>query len=176
MECPTYPYEYASPGCSSGGAAQSTAKGTAKGAAKGTAKGMAKGTARGIAGSKASHNVDIRSDMVPESKQVLLKHIYELLLANKFTSPDGYLLTDVFEVVWKDIGDSDGTAGGRHSLHQRFVELLRAAPQYFKVFRPGLTVMNNAGWFARKGERMVRLVLPDEDEDVSNSSRETVPM
>jgi hypothetical protein len=45
---------------------------------------------------------------------------------------------------------------------QRFCDLLRSAPQYFKIFRRSIKVTNQCGWFARKGEKMVRLSLMEE--------------
>jgi hypothetical protein len=56
-------------------------------------------------------------------------------------------------------GDSDGWRVAQH----RFCDLLRSTPQYFRLFRRSIHVANQFGWFARKGEKMVRLVLEDEN-------------
>ena len=41
---------------------------------------------------------------------------------------------------------------GWRLAQQRFNYLLRSAPQYFRLFRRGIRVANQCGWFARKGE------------------------
>jgi hypothetical protein len=117
-------------------------------------------------GSKKSHGKnrdeapakgDTISNLSEEKKQLLAKYIYDLMLQKGFTSPDGYLLVDILAEVWKDMGD--GATGGRIAQH-RFAELLRVAPHYFELFRKGIRVTNHCGWFARKGEKMVRLIAP----------------
>jgi hypothetical protein len=123
-----------------------------------------KSASKGKQGSKKS-NVKTRAEAVgkgdtfsnlsDDKKQALAKYIYDLMLEKEFTSPDGYLLVDVLAEVWKDMGD--GATGGRIAQH-RFAELLRFAPQYFELFRKGIRVTNHCGWFARKGEKMVRLI------------------
>jgi hypothetical protein len=97
--------------------------------------------------------------MSPEQKEVLCKYIYDFMVQKKFTSQEGYLIVDVFSEVWKDVGDNG--EGWRVAQH-RFGNLLRSAPQYFRLFRRGIRVANQCGWFARKGEKMVRLVLDKE--------------
>jgi hypothetical protein len=104
---------------------------------------------------EASVKVNGITNMSEENKAALTKYIYEFMVKSRFTSPDGYLLVDVLEELWKEMGD--GSSGGRIAQY-RFAELLRAAPQYFELFRKGIRVTNHCGWFARKGEKMVRLV------------------
>lgn len=110
-----------------------------------------KNKARGEASAKG----DGINNMSEENKAALTTYIYEFMVKSGFTSPDGYLLVDVLAELWKEMGD--GSSGGRIAQH-RFAELLRAAPQYFELFRKGIRVTNHCGWFARKGEKMVRLV------------------
>jgi hypothetical protein len=102
-------------------------------------------------------------DSMPEEQRVALcQYIYHLMQQKSFTSQEGYLIADVFNEVWKETSDS---AEGSRVAQQRFVELLRSAPQYFKLFRRNIQVANHCGWFARKGERMVSLLdLEDEGE------------
>jgi hypothetical protein len=104
---------------------------------------------------EASAKGDALSNMSEENKRALANYIYDFMVQNSFTSPDGYLLVDVLAEVWKGMGD--GSSGGRIAQH-RFAELLRAAPEHFELFRKGIRVTNHCGWFARKGEKMVRLV------------------
>jgi hypothetical protein len=99
------------------------------------------------------------SKMSAEQKEALCKYIYEIIKSKGFTSQEGYLIVDVFSEVWKDIGDT--TEGWRVAQH-RFLNLLRAAPDHFRLFRRGIPVANHCGWFARKGDKMVRLVLEEE--------------
>merc|ERR1719163_1449047 len=97
--------------------------------------------------------------MSSEQKQALCKYIYDFMVAKELTSQEGYLIVDVFSEVWKDMGDS---AEGWRIAQHRFGALLRSSPQYFRLFRRGIRVANQCGWFARKGEKMVRLVLDKE--------------
>jgi hypothetical protein len=124
---------------------------------KSSTKGKSQGSKKssGKARSEAPAKGDAFVNMSEENKQALAKYIYDFMVDNELTSPDGYLLVDVLAEVWKDMGD--GCSGGRIAQH-RFAELLRAAPQYFELFRKGIRVTNHCGWFARKGEKMVRLV------------------
>jgi hypothetical protein len=124
---------------------KSTSKGKGQGNRKSNAKTRAEAVAKG----------DTFSTLSDDKKEALAKYIYDLMLEKEFTSPDGYLLVDVLAEVWKDMGD--GATGGRIAQH-RFAELLRFAPQYFELFRKGIRVTNHCGWFARKGEKMVRLI------------------
>jgi len=97
--------------------------------------------------------------MSAEQKDALCKYVYEFMVQKEFTSQEGYLIVDVFSEVWKDMGDN---GEGWRVAQQRFNYLLRSAPQYFRLFRRGIRVANQCGWFARKGEKMVRLVLENE--------------
>jgi hypothetical protein len=97
--------------------------------------------------------------MSGEQKDALAKYIFDLMVQKNFTSPEGYLIVDVFSEVWKEMGDS---AEGWRVAQHRFGHLLRSSPQYFRLFRRGIRVANQCGWFARKGEKMVRLVLEKE--------------
>jgi hypothetical protein len=96
--------------------------------------------------------------MPADKKEALCKYIYDSMLQKGLTSPEGYLLVDVFDDVWKEMSDGHGS----RAAQQRFSELLRSAPQYFKLFRKSIQVANHCGWFARKGERMVMLVSEEE--------------
>jgi hypothetical protein len=100
--------------------------------------------------------------MSEDQKEALCKYIYAVMKEKGFTSPEGYLIVDVFTDVWKDLGTSDGPDGWRIAQH-RFADLIRSAPQYFRLFRRSIRVANHCGWFARKGERMVRLVMDEEE-------------
>merc|ERR1719428_1585859 len=124
---------------------KSRSKGNSQGSKKSNAKTRGEASAKG----------DALSNMSEEKKQALAKYIYDFMLENGFTNPDGYLLVDVLAEVWKDMGD--GASGGRIAQH-RFAELLRFKPEYFELFRKGIRVTNHCGWFARKGEKMVRLI------------------
>jgi hypothetical protein len=97
--------------------------------------------------------------MSAEQKEALCTYIYDFMKEKGFTSQEGYLIVDVFSEVWKDMGDS---AEGWRVAQHRFGNLLRSAPQHFRLFRRGIRVANQCGWFARKGEKMVRLVLEKE--------------
>jgi len=99
------------------------------------------------------------NSMSADQKTALCKYVYDIMLQKEFTSPEGYLIVDVFSEVWKDLGDS---AEGWRVAQHRFADLLRSAPQYFRLFRRSIRVANQCGWFARKGEKMVRLVLEKE--------------
>jgi hypothetical protein len=122
---------------------------------KAVSKGKGQGSKKANGKNRDKQPGDTFSNLSEEKKQALAKYIYDLMVENGFTSPDGYLLVDVLTEVWKDMGD--GASGGRIAQH-RFAELLRVAPQYFELFRKGIRVTNHCGWFARKGEKMVRLV------------------
>jgi hypothetical protein len=101
---------------------------------------------------------------------VLCKYIYDFMAQKGFTRPDGYLLVDVLGEVCKDMKDcSEFKLLTSEVAQQRFCDLLRSSPRYFKVFRRSIKVTNQCGWFARKGEKMVRLVLPQEESMWSKS-------
>jgi len=102
---------------------------------------------------------DVFSKMSAEQKDALCKYIYEFMVKKNFVNQEGYLVVDVFSEVWKEMGD---TGEGWRVAQARFGQLLRSAPQYFRLFRRGIRVANQCGWFARKGEKMVRVVLPKE--------------
>merc|ERR550514_1641597 len=111
---------------------------------------------------KAKSRVKTRSmftTMSVDQKDALCKYIYDFMVQKEFTSPEGYLIVDVFSEVWKGMGE---TADGWRVAQHRFADLLRSAPQYFRLFRRSIRVANQCGWFARKGEKMVRLVLEKE--------------
>jgi hypothetical protein len=107
----------------------------------------------------------IFDEMSADQKEALCKYIYGVMKEKNFTSADGYLIVDVFNEVWKDLGTSDGGPDGWRIAQHRFADLIRSAPQYFRLFRRSIRVANHCGWFARKGERMVRLVLEEEEEE-----------
>jgi len=102
---------------------------------------------------------DFLKNMSDDKKEALCKYIYEFMKAKNLTNQEGYLFADVFSEVWKEMCD-DPAQGWRVAQH-RFLALLRSSPQYFVLFRRGIRVANQCGWFARKGEKMVRLVLRD---------------
>jgi hypothetical protein len=101
-------------------------------------------------------------EMSEEQKEALCKYIYDVMVQKELTNADGYLVVDVFSEVWKDVGDAAGEREGWRVAQHRFADLLRAAPQYFRLFRRSIRVSNQCGWFTRKGEKMVRLVLQNE--------------
>jgi len=101
--------------------------------------------------------------MSADQKEALCKYVYDLMVQKDFTSQEGYLIVDIFSEVWKDMWqDIDDSAEGWRAAKHRFGDLLRSAPQYFRLFRKGIRVANQCGWFARKGEKMVRLNLENE--------------
>jgi hypothetical protein len=109
--------------------------------------------------SKIGNSPSWLDTMPAEKKDALCKYIYSIMVQKSYTSPDGYLIVDIFTEVWKDMSES---SEGSKVAQQRFCELLRSAPQYFTLFRKSIQVANHCGWYARKGERMVRLVLDEE--------------
>jgi hypothetical protein len=101
--------------------------------------------------------------MSADQKDALCKYVYDLMVHKGFTSQEGYLIVDIFSEVWKEMWqDIDDSAEGWRAAKHRFGDLLRSSPQYFRLFRKGIRVANQCGWFARKGEKMVRLVLENE--------------
>jgi hypothetical protein len=90
-----------------------------------------------------------------DQKTELCKYIYDFMLEKKLTSPEGYLIVDVFSEVWKGMDDS---AQSWKVAQHRFNDLLRFAPQYFRLFRKSIKIANHCGWYARKGQQMVSLV------------------
>jgi hypothetical protein len=101
--------------------------------------------------------------MSAQQKEALCKYVFDLMVQKGFTNQEGYLIVDIFSEVWKDMWeDIDDSAEGWRAAKHRFGELLHSAPQYFRLFRKGIRVANQCGWFARKGEKMVRLNLDHE--------------
>jgi hypothetical protein len=103
--------------------------------------------------------------MAQGQRDALAKYIYDVMVEKGFTSPEGHLFIDVFAEVWKDVADMEGEKEGSKVAQARFADLLRAAPQYFCIFRPSIQVAPQYGrysCFTRKGEKMVRLVQEDE--------------
>jgi hypothetical protein len=92
-----------------------------------------------------------------EQKTAICAYIYDLMVQKNFTSPDGYLIIDICSEVLKDMGESD--AQSWRTSQTRFGDLLRCAPQYFRVFRKSIRISNACGWYTRKGQKMVSLVL-----------------
>jgi hypothetical protein len=127
---------------------------------KNAGKAKSAGNPKTTGNAKSSSAINSMSD---SQKEALCKFIYDVMLQKEFTSPDGYLVVDVFTEVWKDVGDTGGEREGWRVAQYRFADLLRAAPQYFRLFRRSIRVANQCGGFARKGEKMVRLVLEDEN-------------
>jgi hypothetical protein len=93
--------------------------------------------------------------MSADQKKAICKYIYDIMIQKEMIDPEGYLVADVFHEVWTVIGSNDGT--GRRTAASRFWNLLRSAPQHFRLFRKKLQVA------PRGGERMVRLVLEKKD-------------
>lgn len=110
----------------------------------------AKAKYRGPRASKLEVSADLKDD--------LCKYIYDFLVWKELTDQEGYLIADVFSEVWQDMGDG---ADGRRKAECHFGSLLRSAPQYFRVFRKDMPIatITSRGWLARKGEKMVSLVL-----------------
>jgi hypothetical protein len=77
------------------------------------------------------------------------------MVQKEFTSPDGYLIVDVFSEVLKELGEH---AESWRTAQRRFNDVLMSAPKYFNIFRMSIKVKSNCGWSARKGQRMVSLV------------------
>merc|ERR550514_1569558 len=104
---------------------------------------------------------DAHIELSEEEKLELAKYIYDVMVEKEFNSPEGHLLVDVLIEVRKDLG-KEFTRDGHLALHP-FERVLRAAPQYFKVFREKIEVARSAKnhkalFAASKGEHMVRLV------------------
>jgi hypothetical protein len=117
---------------------------------------------------KTTSRKDVKADGVfdnlsADQKEALCKYIYEFMVNKEFTKSEGYLVIDIFAEVWKGIGDP-----AEHSwrcAQKRFADLLRSAPQYFRLYSKGIQVITQYGWCSRsgkirrrKGELMVRLV------------------
>jgi hypothetical protein len=117
---------------------------------------------------KTTSRKDVKADGVfdnlsADQKEALCKYIYEFMVQKEFTKSEGYLVIDIFAEVWKGIGDP-----AEHiwrCAQKRFADLLRSAPQYFRLYSKGIQVITQYGWCSRsgkirrrKGELMVRLV------------------
>jgi hypothetical protein len=101
--------------------------------------------------------------MSANDKEKLCKYIYEFMMEKEFISPEGYLFVDVYGEVCNELKDSlELKLLTSEVAQQRFCDLVRSAPQYFKIFRRSIKVTNQCGWFARKGEKMIRLNLMEE--------------
>jgi hypothetical protein len=94
-----------------------------------------------------------------EQKESLCKYIYDFMVQKDFTSPEGYLVVDVFSEVMKDMS---GSADCWRVAQHRFGDLLQSAPQYFRLFRKSIRIANHCCWYARKGQKTVSLVLEAE--------------
>jgi hypothetical protein len=115
--------------------------------------------------SKANSRGDLKGDTVfdklsDDQKKALCKYIYDFMLQKEFTSPEGYLIVDIFSEVWK--GMSDSAQSWKVAQH-RFNDLLRFAPQYFRLFRKSIRIANHCGWYARKGQQMVSIIRDGEN-------------
>jgi hypothetical protein len=94
-------------------------------------------------------------------KEALCQYVYDFLVEKGYTSPDGYLVVDVFAELWKDsfFKDMGETTESWRVAHARFSELLCSAPQLFEHFRKRFRVDKRWGWLDRSGLKMVRLVF-----------------
>jgi hypothetical protein len=94
-------------------------------------------------------------------KDALCQYVYEFMVEKGFTSPDGYLVVDVFAELWKDsfFEDLAETPESWRVAHVRFSELLCSAPQLFEQFRKKFRVDKRWGCLDRRGLKMVRLVV-----------------
>jgi hypothetical protein len=99
--------------------------------------------------------------MSESEKEAISEYVYEFMLQKGFTSPEGYLVFDVFAELWKDcfFKDLGETADSWRIAHLRFGELLCSAPHLFEHFRKRFRVDKRCAWLDRRGLKMVRLVL-----------------
>jgi hypothetical protein len=68
---------------------------------------------------------------------------------------------DVYVEIFRGMIGEDSQ--GRVALH-RFSALLRGRSDLFQIFNIGVQVANdNDDWCSRRGEKMVRILLPDPD-------------
>ena len=98
---------------------------------------------------KGDHVLDKLS---ADHKEALCKYIFNVMAQKGLTSHDGYLLVDVFSEVWKEMDIGNLSSGSCRIAQKRFGDLLRSAPQYFRLFRKSVRVSHGS-------LRMVRLVL-----------------
>ena len=115
----------------------------------GVAQSKQSGKATGSGQVKGEHLLDKLS---ADQKEALCKYIYQVMAEKGLTSHDGYLLVDVFSEVWKEMGIGNLSSGSCRIAQKRFGDLLRSAPQYFRLFRKSVRVSHGS-------LRMVRLVL-----------------
>jgi hypothetical protein len=119
-----------------------------------------KKSAKGKSGvhGKGSNKFDTLSEA---QKEALCQYVYDFMVRKGYTSPDGYLVVDVFAELWKDsfFKDMGETAESWRVAHVRFSELLCSAPQLFEHFRKRFRVDKRYGWLDRRGLQMVRLVF-----------------
>jgi hypothetical protein len=106
---------------------------------------------------KKKSDVDFVSQLSPEKKKALANEVYDEMIRKKFDNPDGYLLIDVYVEIFRDLV---GEQGNRSTALHRFASLLRSFPDLFEIFNLGIKVTNHAGRFARKGEKMVKIITP----------------
>ena len=95
---------------------------------------------------------DVLDKLSADQKEALCKYIFNVMVEKGFTSHDGYLLEDFFSEVWKEMGIGNLSSWSCRVAQKRFVDLLRSAPQYFRLFRKSVRVSHGS-------LRMVRLVL-----------------
>ena len=116
----------------------------------GVSQSKLRGKATGSRQVKGEHMLDKLS---ADQKETLCKEIFDVMVEKGFTSHDGYLLIDVFTEVWKETGIAGiGNLSDCGVELKRFGDLLRSAPQYFRLFRKSVQV-------SRGSLRLVRLVL-----------------
>merc|ERR1719238_2568944 len=94
----------------------------------------------------------VLDNLSADQKEALCKYIFNVMAEKGLTSHDGYLLVDVFSEVWKEMGIGNLSSGSCRVAQKRFGDLLRSAPQYFRLFRKSVRVSHGS-------LRMVRLVL-----------------
>jgi hypothetical protein len=105
--------------------------------------------------------VDYLGTLPADQKQELAKEVYDTMIKKGFTRPDGYLLMDVYVEIFRGMIGEDSQ--GRVALH-RFSALLRGRSDLFQIFNIGVQVANDSDdWCSRRGEKMVRILLPDSD-------------
>ena len=115
----------------------------------GVAQSKQSGKATGSGQVKGEHVLDKLS---ADQKEALCKYIFNVMAEKGLTSHDGYLLVDVFSEVWKEMDIGNLSSGSCRVAQKRFGDLLRSAPQYFRLFRKSVRVSHGS-------LRMVRLVL-----------------
>jgi hypothetical protein len=107
---------------------------------------------------KKKANADYLSQLSAEQKKDLAMEVYNAMKRRGFDSPEGYLLIDVYVEIFRDLV---GEEGNRATALHRFASLLRGCPHLFELFHLGIKVANNCGRFARRGEKMVKILPQD---------------